>query len=274
MRVAGAGGEVLELTERGAPGAGSERGHDLGQRGDGLVAEQGEDVSAENSGGLLATVIDSVMMALGATPKTRTTYGSTGDSGGGRIWFQRYYRRLQGVILAQVLRSRSTAASEACVCRSTTFRCSQSPTFSARSPTAGPDSSRRPRPSPGTRARRPSSPGRRATSSRATGPMTACRSRARSVVAVSCRRRAMLSPGASRRASLSRGFCLAPPERRSRTSTEPPRCTRSRACPAGATRRCVQRSSSKSVSPDRMRWSPTSGWRRDLGGARTYARCR
>ena len=44
MRVAGAGVDVLELAERGAPaGAGAERGHHLGQRGDGLVAEQGDD---------------------------------------------------------------------------------------------------------------------------------------------------------------------------------------------------------------------------------------
>ena len=43
MGVAGAGVDVLELAERGAPaGAGTERGHHLGQRGDGLVAEQGE----------------------------------------------------------------------------------------------------------------------------------------------------------------------------------------------------------------------------------------
>ena len=44
MRVAGAGADVLELAERGAPaGAGAERGHHVGQRGDGLVAEQGDD---------------------------------------------------------------------------------------------------------------------------------------------------------------------------------------------------------------------------------------
>ena len=44
MRVAGAGVDVLELAECGAPaGAVAERGHDLGQRGDGLVAEQGDD---------------------------------------------------------------------------------------------------------------------------------------------------------------------------------------------------------------------------------------
>ena len=44
MRVAGAGVDVLELAERGAPaGAGAERRHHLGQRGDGLLAEQGDD---------------------------------------------------------------------------------------------------------------------------------------------------------------------------------------------------------------------------------------
>ena len=43
MGVAGAGGEVLELAERGAPGTGSERRHDLGQRADGLLAEEGDD---------------------------------------------------------------------------------------------------------------------------------------------------------------------------------------------------------------------------------------
>ena len=44
MRVAGTGVEVLELAERGAPaGAGAERGADLGERGDGLVAEQVDD---------------------------------------------------------------------------------------------------------------------------------------------------------------------------------------------------------------------------------------
>ena len=43
MGVAGAGGDVLELAKRGAAGAGSEGRHDLGQRGDGLLAEQGDD---------------------------------------------------------------------------------------------------------------------------------------------------------------------------------------------------------------------------------------
>ena len=44
MRVAVAGGEVLEPAERGAPaGAGTERREHLGQRGDGLIAEQGND---------------------------------------------------------------------------------------------------------------------------------------------------------------------------------------------------------------------------------------
>ena len=44
MRVAGAGVDVLELAERGAPaGAGTERRHHLGQRGDGLLAGQGDD---------------------------------------------------------------------------------------------------------------------------------------------------------------------------------------------------------------------------------------
>ena len=44
MRVAVAGGEVLEPAERGAPaGAGTERRDHLGQRGNGLVAEQGND---------------------------------------------------------------------------------------------------------------------------------------------------------------------------------------------------------------------------------------
>ena len=43
MRVAGAGVDVLELAERGAPaGPGAERRDGLGERGDGLVAEQGE----------------------------------------------------------------------------------------------------------------------------------------------------------------------------------------------------------------------------------------
>ena len=44
MRVAVAGGEVLEPAERGAPaGAGTERRGHLAQRGNGLVAEQGND---------------------------------------------------------------------------------------------------------------------------------------------------------------------------------------------------------------------------------------
>ena len=44
MRVAGPGGQVLELAERRAPaGAGAERGDHLGQRGDGLLAEQGDE---------------------------------------------------------------------------------------------------------------------------------------------------------------------------------------------------------------------------------------
>ena len=44
MGVAGAGVEVLELAERGAPAdAGAERDQYVGQRGDGLLAEQGED---------------------------------------------------------------------------------------------------------------------------------------------------------------------------------------------------------------------------------------
>ena len=44
MRVAGPGVEVLELAKRGAPaGAGTEGRHHLGQRGDGLLAEQGDD---------------------------------------------------------------------------------------------------------------------------------------------------------------------------------------------------------------------------------------
>ena len=44
MGVAGAGVEVLELAERGAPAdAGAERDQYVGQRGDGLLSEQGED---------------------------------------------------------------------------------------------------------------------------------------------------------------------------------------------------------------------------------------
>ena len=44
MGVAGAGVEVLELAEGGAPAdAGTEGGHHVGQRGDGLLAEQGDD---------------------------------------------------------------------------------------------------------------------------------------------------------------------------------------------------------------------------------------
>ena len=44
MGVAGAGVEVLELAERGAPAdAGAERDQYVGQRGDGLHSEQGED---------------------------------------------------------------------------------------------------------------------------------------------------------------------------------------------------------------------------------------
>ena len=44
MRVAGPGVEVLELAKSGAPaGAGTEGRHHLGQRGDGLLAEQGDD---------------------------------------------------------------------------------------------------------------------------------------------------------------------------------------------------------------------------------------
>ena len=60
MRVAGASGEVLELAKCGAPGTGSERGHDFRQRGDGLLAEQGDDrVGGElgwsHSGTIMAT---------------------------------------------------------------------------------------------------------------------------------------------------------------------------------------------------------------------------
>ena len=61
MRVAGAGGQVLELAERGAPaGAGAERGHDLDQRGDGLVAEQGDDrVGGKGGWSHCGTITDS-----------------------------------------------------------------------------------------------------------------------------------------------------------------------------------------------------------------------
>ena len=44
MGVAGSGVEVLELAERGAPAdSGAERGHHVGQGGDGLLTEQGDD---------------------------------------------------------------------------------------------------------------------------------------------------------------------------------------------------------------------------------------
>ena len=48
MRVAGASRQALELSKRGAPGACAQRRHDLGQRGDGLLAQQRNDhVSGE-----------------------------------------------------------------------------------------------------------------------------------------------------------------------------------------------------------------------------------
>ena len=120
MRVAGARGEVLELAERGAPGAGSERRHDLGQRGDGLLAEQGEDcVGGElgwsHSGTI--TAIDCVMMpepGAGRHPKTRRTayFLRTARQeilAGDESDFSSYYRRLQGLILAQSLAQPSTS---------------------------------------------------------------------------------------------------------------------------------------------------------------------
>ena len=61
MRVAGPGVEVLELTKRGAPaGAGTEGRHHLGQRGDGLLAEQGDDrVGGELGWSHCGTIADS-----------------------------------------------------------------------------------------------------------------------------------------------------------------------------------------------------------------------
>ena len=51
MGVAGAGVEVLELAERGAPAdAGAERDQHVGQRGDGLLSEQGDDGVGGESG--------------------------------------------------------------------------------------------------------------------------------------------------------------------------------------------------------------------------------
>ena len=60
MRVAGAGVEVLELAKRGAPaGAGAEGRHYLGQRGDGLLAEQGVDrVGGERGWSHCGTIAD------------------------------------------------------------------------------------------------------------------------------------------------------------------------------------------------------------------------
>ena len=61
MRVAVAGGQVLEPAERGAPaGAGTECRDHLGQRGDGLLAEQGNDrVGGELGWSHCGTITDS-----------------------------------------------------------------------------------------------------------------------------------------------------------------------------------------------------------------------
>ena len=61
MGVAGSGGEVLELAECGAPAdAGPERGHHVGQGGDGLLSEQGDDgVGGELAGSHCGTIADS-----------------------------------------------------------------------------------------------------------------------------------------------------------------------------------------------------------------------
>ena len=66
MRVAVAGSEVFEPAERGAPaGAGTERREHLGQRGDGLVAEQGNDrVGGELGWSHCGTITDSVSVMV------------------------------------------------------------------------------------------------------------------------------------------------------------------------------------------------------------------
>ena len=64
MRVAGPGVEVLELAKSGAPaGAGTESRHHLGQRGDGLLAEQGDDrVGGELGWSHCGTIVNPIFL--------------------------------------------------------------------------------------------------------------------------------------------------------------------------------------------------------------------
>ena len=86
MRVAGPGVEVLELAKRGAPaGAGTEGRHHLGQRGDGLLAEQGDDrVDGELGWSHCGTITDScfrnyaIKSGQGSAPGIRRTLALTG----------------------------------------------------------------------------------------------------------------------------------------------------------------------------------------------------
>ena len=85
MRVAGAGVDILELAERGAPaGAGAERRHDLGQRGDGLVAEQGDDrVGGELGWSHYGTIAGSHFRIDAITRTRRTSQNSENLRPGG-----------------------------------------------------------------------------------------------------------------------------------------------------------------------------------------------
>ena len=85
MRVAGGGVDVLELAERGAPaGVGAERRHDLGQRGDGLVAEQGDDrVGGELGWPHYGTIADLHSRNAAITRTRRTSQNSESLRTGG-----------------------------------------------------------------------------------------------------------------------------------------------------------------------------------------------
>ena len=84
-RVAGPGREVLELAERGAPaGSGAEGGHHLGQRGDGLVAEQGDDGIGGERGGSPCGTIAGLNLRNDAT--TRSTFRPEEPRSGSAFW--------------------------------------------------------------------------------------------------------------------------------------------------------------------------------------------
>ena len=68
MGVAGSGVEVLELAERGAPAdSGAERGHHVGQGGDGLLTEQGDDGVGGELGWSHCGTITALIFRNGAT---------------------------------------------------------------------------------------------------------------------------------------------------------------------------------------------------------------